>query len=231
MKIRRHFMRARQRTGFGWSRWSTRWIYDALGLFGDYRVVRKSLSGKSSWPTRPHNPWRVAHRKAQCRKSSRWVWWDGGWKPAYDSASEALPEETGGMDRRSQRSLAPVPDPTSQRGPGATPEVPAVIAVWINWQLARERPGWLGWRRGSQYRWSWVTPVEGRGSVEGGRKKRRRNGRLAMRLRTPELFSEVADRVTCHGYGEGVSLLREPDSANPHVRFDERDVEPETWRS
>jgi RNA-directed DNA polymerase len=26
-----------------------------------------------------------------------------------------------------------------------------VIAVWINWQLARDRPGRLGWRRGSCY--------------------------------------------------------------------------------
>jgi hypothetical protein len=39
-----------------------------------------------------------------------------------------------------------------QRGPCATREVPAVIAVWINWQLARDRPGRVGWRRGSQYR-------------------------------------------------------------------------------
>jgi RNA-directed DNA polymerase len=44
LKVRRHLMRARQRTGFGWSRWSTRWLYDALGLFGDYRVVREALS-------------------------------------------------------------------------------------------------------------------------------------------------------------------------------------------
>lgn len=43
-KIRRHLMRARQRPGFGWSRWSTRWLYDALGLFGDYRVVREARS-------------------------------------------------------------------------------------------------------------------------------------------------------------------------------------------
>ena len=43
-KVRRHLMRARQRTGFGWSRWSTRWLYDELGVFGDYRVVREALS-------------------------------------------------------------------------------------------------------------------------------------------------------------------------------------------
>lgn len=44
MKVRRHLMHARQRRGIGWSRWSTRWLYDALGLFGDYRVVREALS-------------------------------------------------------------------------------------------------------------------------------------------------------------------------------------------
>jgi hypothetical protein len=33
-----------------------------------------------------------------------------------------------------------------------------------------------------------------------------------MSLTTPELFSEVADSVTCQGYGYGVSLLREPDA-------------------
>jgi len=41
------------------------------------------------------------------------------------------------------------------------------------------------------------------------------------------LFSEVAGSVTCNSYGYGVSLLREPDAANPHVRFDERGVETE----
>jgi len=50
-----------------------------------------------------------------------------------------------------------------------------------------------------------------------------------MSLRTPELFSEVADGVTCNDYGDCVSLLREPDVANPHARFDERDVETEAW--
>jgi hypothetical protein len=67
-------------------------------------------------------------------------------------------------------------------------------------------------------------------SVEGGHTKRRRKGRLAMSLTTPKLFPEVADGVTCNGYGDCVSLLREPDAANPHVRFDERGVETEAWR-
>jgi hypothetical protein len=52
-----------------------------------------------------------------------------------------------------------------------------------------------------------------------------------MSLTTPELFSEVADGVTCNGSCYCVSLLREPDAANPHVRFDERGVETEAERS
>ena len=54
---------------------------------------------------------------------------------------------------------------------------------------------------------------------------------MAISLAAPELFSEVADGVTCNGYGDCVSLLREPDAANPHVRFDERDVKTELWLS
>ena len=30
-------MRARKLPGFGWKRWSRRWLYDALGLFNHYR--------------------------------------------------------------------------------------------------------------------------------------------------------------------------------------------------
>lgn len=37
-KIRRHLMRARNRHGFGWNRWSRAWFYRALGLFSDYGV-------------------------------------------------------------------------------------------------------------------------------------------------------------------------------------------------
>ena len=39
-KIRRHLMRARQLRGFGWKRWSRAWLYEQLGLFSNYRVVR-----------------------------------------------------------------------------------------------------------------------------------------------------------------------------------------------
>ena len=37
-KVRRHLMRARNRRGFGWKRWSTAWLHTTLGLFRDYRV-------------------------------------------------------------------------------------------------------------------------------------------------------------------------------------------------
>src|SRR5213594_1789133 len=37
-RVRRHLMRARNRRGFGWKRWSTAWLDDSLGLFVDYRV-------------------------------------------------------------------------------------------------------------------------------------------------------------------------------------------------
>jgi RNA-directed DNA polymerase len=37
-KIRRHMMRARKCRGFGWTKWSRRWMYETLGLFNGYRV-------------------------------------------------------------------------------------------------------------------------------------------------------------------------------------------------
>jgi len=43
-KIRRLMTRSRQRHGFGWKRWSSRWIYDELGLFDEYRVRYRPLA-------------------------------------------------------------------------------------------------------------------------------------------------------------------------------------------
>jgi len=37
-KVRRHVMRARKRTGFGWRKWSMAWVYRGLGLFDEYLV-------------------------------------------------------------------------------------------------------------------------------------------------------------------------------------------------
>ena len=47
-KVRRHLMRARKRKGFGWQRWSRRWLYDELGLFKDYRVRRPEAALKAN---------------------------------------------------------------------------------------------------------------------------------------------------------------------------------------
>lgn len=47
LKVRRHMMRARKRRGFGWERWSTQWLYAALGLYDGYRTrpdLRTALS-------------------------------------------------------------------------------------------------------------------------------------------------------------------------------------------
>jgi RNA-directed DNA polymerase len=37
-KIRRHLMRARNRKGFGWNRWSNQRFYQKLNLYRDYRI-------------------------------------------------------------------------------------------------------------------------------------------------------------------------------------------------
>ena len=55
-KIRRHLERARLRPGFGWKRWSRRWLYETLGLFGDYRVRYLVSSPKAAPAGRSHNP-------------------------------------------------------------------------------------------------------------------------------------------------------------------------------
>jgi RNA-directed DNA polymerase len=49
-KVRRHLMRARGRKGFGWTRWSSEWLYDRLGLFNNYQLRR--WSGAKAAPAR-----------------------------------------------------------------------------------------------------------------------------------------------------------------------------------
>src|SRR6516162_2082294 len=39
-EVRGHLMRARERTGLGWKRWSRPWLYEKLGLYNDYRLHR-----------------------------------------------------------------------------------------------------------------------------------------------------------------------------------------------
>jgi RNA-directed DNA polymerase len=40
-KIRRLLSKARQRQGFGWKRWSSRWLASELGLYNEYKVRRR----------------------------------------------------------------------------------------------------------------------------------------------------------------------------------------------
>ena len=49
-KVRRHLMRARGRKGFGWTRWSSEWLYERMGLFNNYQLVR--WSGAKVTPAR-----------------------------------------------------------------------------------------------------------------------------------------------------------------------------------
>jgi RNA-directed DNA polymerase len=46
-KIRRHLMRARRRPGFGWKRWSRKWLYERLGLFDEYQIRRSAPPSKA----------------------------------------------------------------------------------------------------------------------------------------------------------------------------------------
>lgn len=41
-KVRRHLARNAKRPGFGWKRWSRRWLTGNLGLYSDYRIRRGS---------------------------------------------------------------------------------------------------------------------------------------------------------------------------------------------
>src|SRR6266404_3873153 len=47
-KIRRHLMRSRKRPGFGWKRWSKTWLYERLGLYNGYRLLRLAPLPKAS---------------------------------------------------------------------------------------------------------------------------------------------------------------------------------------
>jgi RNA-directed DNA polymerase len=41
-------MRARNRSGFGWNRWSRAWFYQNLGLYADYKVRPQKLESAAS---------------------------------------------------------------------------------------------------------------------------------------------------------------------------------------
>lgn len=37
-RVRRRIMRNRKRNGYGWKRWSKKWLYEKLDLYGDYQI-------------------------------------------------------------------------------------------------------------------------------------------------------------------------------------------------
>ena len=43
-KVRRHLMKSRGWRGFGWSKWSRRWLYEVVGLYSGYHVARGQMS-------------------------------------------------------------------------------------------------------------------------------------------------------------------------------------------
>ena len=79
LKIRRHLMRARNRRGFGWERWSTQWLHATLGLFNGYRTrLRSAESTLGRIGLITHGPKQTGERSA--RKTARCVRSGGGWK-------------------------------------------------------------------------------------------------------------------------------------------------------
>lgn len=66
LKVRRHMMRAKGRKGFGWKRWSTRWLYEVLGLYRDYTIRYYRESQPSD---RSHNPWRRSGQESPVREN------------------------------------------------------------------------------------------------------------------------------------------------------------------
>ena len=47
-KVRRHMMKARNIRGFGWDRWSRRWLYTELGLFSQYAVRYRAIESAAN---------------------------------------------------------------------------------------------------------------------------------------------------------------------------------------
>jgi RNA-directed DNA polymerase len=52
-QVRRHLATARKRPGFGWKRWSSRWLYDTMGLFDAYRVRDSAIAERGTSPIGP----------------------------------------------------------------------------------------------------------------------------------------------------------------------------------
>jgi hypothetical protein len=118
-KVRRHLMRARNRPDFGWKRWSTVGLHEALGLFHDYRVQYGARTWKRSRADRSHNPCREADREAAYGKPLRG---GGGWRRAHGEPTRARswkrriqPRGASGAPHQSSTLLCTRRDPWAER--------------------------------------------------------------------------------------------------------------------
>jgi len=82
------------RKGFGWTRWSSEWLYDRVGLFNNYQLRRWS-GAKVDQPDRPHKLLALSKQVRPVREIRTLGAMWRGWKRIYGLAIEALPEETG----------------------------------------------------------------------------------------------------------------------------------------
>ena len=108
-KVRRHLMRARERRGFGWDRWSRRWLYDALGLFNGYRV----------WPTAESTASRIGHITLGVKRTGER---SAGKPPAPFDVAGAGDGLTAGLVRHSQRKRGVTDVRPAKAGVPAVPE-------------------------------------------------------------------------------------------------------------
>src|SRR5262249_6846552 len=78
----------------------------------------------------------------------------------------------------------------------ATREAPNGESCELNRTPARARPGRLGWRRGSEYRGSRVTPVEGRDPSSGPMVEGAESREIGASLSTPFNGSDASEAMT-----------------------------------
>ena len=66
-KVRRHLARAQQRKGFGWERWSRRWLYDTLGGTSGAEIAQVTDIEMPEVPSRAVQGLSSATRQAESR--------------------------------------------------------------------------------------------------------------------------------------------------------------------
>ena len=132
-------VRAPNRQGFGWARWSRGWLYQTLKPFNGYRVVRPAPESRSG-RIGPISLGAKQNRRAQCEKSACCVRRGGGWKRGMaerwcdtrNRKSETTGNTNFGLNQRAS------PRPYQERWVVVTVPLPAVRAPL---QSALAHPG------------------------------------------------------------------------------------------